>query len=313
MAQETHPGPKHVLVTGGTGFIGRHLIRGLLADGIKVTVLSRDVPRATRLLGAAVRVTGSLERLPDDCGIDAVVNLAGAPIFGPPWTQGRRQRLLESRLGTTDAVVALCRRLQTPRVLVSASAIGYYGISDGSADETTPAQDIFQSRLCHDWEASAIRAEDAGLRVARLRFGIVLGRDGGALPPLALPLRLGFGTILGDGRQGMPWLHIDDAVGLIRLCLEDSRLSGAVNAVAPAQTTHAEFMTTLGRVLHRPVWLRVPAFLLRSLLGEMAQLFVDGRPVLPTVALGAGYRYRFATLESAFTDLFGRQASDSNR
>ena len=297
---------QRILVTGGSGFIGRHLLRRLAARGAHLTVLSRDPRRTAAKLGPAVTVIGSLDALPDDTAVDAIVNLAGAPIFGPPWTAARRRLLRASRLQTTEAVVALCGRLkQRPQVLVSASAIGYYGIDDRGSDdapaarESDPPQPIFQSQICLDWETAAIGTEGLGLRVVRLRLGIVLGADGGALPPLALPVKLGVGTILGDGKQGMPWLHVDDAVGIIEYALDNASLSGAVNAVAPENTTHADFQRTLGRVLHRPIWLRVPALPLRAMLGEMAQLFVDGRHVDAGKLLAAGYRFRHPQLEEA--------------
>lgn len=295
-----------ILVTGGSGFIGRHLLRRLAARGDATIVLSRDPLRSARKLGAGVRVIGSLDELPDDTVLDAIVNLAGAPIFGPPWTAARRRLLRDSRLRTTDALMALCRRLrQPPKALVSASAIGYYGIADleagegPAARESDPPQPIFQSQLCQDWETAALAAEQLGLRVVRLRFGIVLGADGGALPPLALPVKLGFGAVLGDGRQGMPWLHLDDAVGIIEYALDHPTLSGAVNAVAPACPSHAEFQRTLGRVLRRPVWLRIPAWPLRAMLGEMAQLFVDGRHVDADRLRAEGYPFRHPQLEDA--------------
>jgi len=297
---------QRILVTGGSGFIGRHLIRQLAARGDHVTVLSRDPRRTGARLGPGVTVINSLDALPDDTPVDAIVNLAGAPIFGPPWAAARRRLLRNSRLQTTQALLALCARLtQRPRVLVSASAIGYYGIDDRrsgttpAARESDPPQPIFQSQLCQDWETAALGAEALGLRVVRLRLGIVLGADGGALPPLALPVKLGVGAILGDGKQGMPWLHVEDAVGIIEYALDTPSLTGAVNAVAPEHSTHADFQRTLGRVLHRPIWLRVPALPLRAVLGEMAQLFVDGRHVDAGKLLAAGYRFRHPQLEQA--------------
>lgn len=307
MSQETRQTAGPVLVTGGSGFIGRHLVSRLRARGNEVIVLSRRASRVADRFGPGVRVIDSLDALPDDLVLDAIVNLAGAPIFGLPWTAARRRVLRESRLRTTAAVVALCGRLlHKPKVLVSASGVGFYGIGGAHvADETEPPQDIFQSQLCLDWELAARRAEAFGIRVVRLRFGIVLGKDGGALPPLALPLRLGVGTILGDGTQVLPWIHIEDALGLITQSLDDERMTGGVNAVAPHATSQREFMQTLGRVLHRPVWLRVPAVVLRLMLGEMAQLFVEGRAIMPAAAQRLGYTFRHPRLEAALAALFG--------
>jgi uncharacterized protein (TIGR01777 family) len=297
-----------VLITGGSGFIGRHVARLLRQRGDEVIVLSRHPDRARARLPAGVRVVAGLGELADDSRIDAIVNLAGAPILGPPWTAGRRRSLRDSRLQTTRALVDFCRRLQQrPGVLVSASAIGYYGIGDDTpADEQTSPQEIFQSRLCRDWEAAAREAEALGLRVVLLRFGIVLGRDGGALPPLAAPVRLGLGAVLGSGNQPLPWIHIADALGLLTLALDSAGLSGPINAVAPEQTVQRGFVAALGRVLRRPVFFRVPAFILRALLGEMAQLLLDGRPVLPAAARAAGYAFQHPELEPALATLLAR-------
>ena len=283
--------PRCILVTGSTGFIGRHLLARLRARGDQVIGLRRG------------------ERPPPGQHIDAVVNLAGAPILGLPWTAARRRQLLSSRLDTTRALIqALADDGQHPPVFVSASAIGYYGVrGDEPLDEQAAPQPIFQSRLCREWEEVACTAEGLGSRVVRLRLGVVLGRDGGALPQLALPVRLGLGAILGSGQQGAPWIHIEDVVRLIEFALDQPQLAGAVNAVAPGHVTHAQMQRTLARVLHRPLWLRVPAFVLRAALGEMAQLLVDGQHVVPARALAAGFTFAHPQLEPALQGLL-RQA-----
>ena len=284
----THPTPPRcILVTGSTGFIGRHLLARLQARGDQVVALRRgETPKPGQR-------------------IDAVVNLAGAPILGLPWTASRRRQLLASRLDTTRALIqALADDSQHPAVFVSASAIGYYGVrGDEPLDEQAEPQPIFQSRLCREWEEAACAAEALGSRVVRLRLGVVLGRDGGALPQLALPVRLGLGAILGSGRQGAPWIHIEDVVRLIEWALDQPQLAGAVNAVAPGHVTHAQMQRALARVLHRPLWLRVPAFVLRAALGEMAQLLVDGQHVVPARALAAGFTFTHPQLEPALQGL----------
>jgi len=314
MTAESTTDRRQVLVTGGSGFIGHHLVEALLRGGDGVTVLSRTPARTQARLPAGTRVLRSLDELDDGARIDAIVNLAGAQILGTPWTAARRNTLRDSRLHTTRALVALCARLhRRPGVFISASAIGYYGIGGGApGDETAAPQSIFQSHLCSDWESAAFEAATAGTRVAVLRFGIVLGRDGGALPALALPVRLGLGTVLGDGRQPLPWIHLSDALGLISQALDGESFSGPVNAVSPQAVTQREFVAALGRVLHRPVLFRVPAFILRTLLGEMSQLLLDGRPVKPAAALAAGYPFRFADLDAALTNLLGRRTPTSD-
>lgn len=296
------PDGRRILITGATGFIGRHLVARLLARGVTPIALTRDPRRAARLLGSQVACIANLADLPDTTALDAVVNLAGATILGPPWTAARRTVLRESRLITTRSVVALCQRLQIPR-LVSASAVGYYGVrGEETLTEAAGPQEIFQSRLCSDWEAEATRASP-GTGVALLRFGVVLGRDGGALPQLARPVRFGLGSILGSGQQWAPWIHLEDALRLIEWCLQAPGRVGAVNAVAPEAVTHAQLQAALGRVLGRPIWLRVPAAVLRAGLGEMAQLLVDGQHVVPARALQEGFEFRHPWLEPALADL----------
>ena len=290
------PSGRTVLITGATGFIGGHLVRRLLARGDAIIVLTRDAERALDRFGPHVTIITDLKALPNSTRIDAIVNLAGERILALPWTKGRRTDLLSSRLGTTRAVTDLCGRLdRPPRVLLSASAIGYYGVrGDEVLDERAAPQTIFQSQLCQQWEAAAQAAGDLGVRVVTLRLGLVLARDGGALPSMALPVRLGLGAIIGSGRQWVSWIHIDDAVRLIEFALGNPALRGAVNAVAPTPLSHDEFQRELARTLRRPLWLRIPAWVLRKTLGEMAQLLVDGQRVVPHRAVTAGFVFQYS-------------------
>ncbi len=298
-----------ILVTGATGFVGRALVADLLRDGRRVIVLSRDVKQARATLGARAWVVDRLDDIPPETRIDAVVNLAGARVLGLPWTAARRRALQDSRVGVTAAVVGLMRRLQQPpRVLVSASAVGFYGASAGASfeplDEASPAQPgQFQSDLCAAIEHEARRAEALGVRVVRMRFGVVLGRGDGAYPMLALSARLGLGAVLGSGRQAAPWIHLDDAVGLVRLAIEDERVAGPVNAVAPATPPQAGFAHAMAASFGRRVRLRVPYAPLRLALGEMAELLLEGQNAVPAAALRAGYAFRHPTLDGAFEAL----------
>ncbi len=303
--------PATVLITGGTGFVGRALVANLVRDGRRVIVLSRDVLSARDLLGPGVTVIDRLDTIPAETRIDSIVHLAGARVLGMPWTRRRRQTLVESRVALTTALVALMRRLQRrPATFVAASAIGWYGVPPERAsmhglgavplDETAPAQPgQFGSDLCIAVEHEARRAEGLGVRVVRLRLGVVLGRGDGAWPMQAFAARLGLAAILGTGRQPAPWLHLDDAVGLIRLSLEASTLAGAVNAVAPQASTQRAFAMTLAAVYGRHAWLRVPAAPLRWLMGEMSSLMLEGQAVVPAAAVAAGYRFRYPRLEGA--------------
>lgn len=303
---------RNVLVTGATGFVGGHLVRRLIARGDSVTVLTRDGDRALNRFGPHVHIVTRLDSIAPDARIDAVVNLAGARILGFPWTARRRRTLLNSRLRTTRALVSLCARLnQAPRVFVNASAIGYYGVHDDQRlDEQSAPQDIFQSQLCQQWEDAASAAESLCARVVCLRFGMVLGRDGGALPSLARPVRAGLGAVLGDGRQWVSWIHIDDLVRLIEFVLDKPALRGAMNAVAPHAATHLQLQHTLARALRRPMWMRVPAFIIRMGLGEMSQLLVDGQRVVPRRALASGFTFRHPDLREALTNLLAAKTRE---
>jgi uncharacterized protein (TIGR01777 family) len=294
-----------VLVTGATGFIGRALTRRLLERGDRVIVLTRDPVRAHLILGTAPMVTTRLSDLPPSLPIDAVVNLAGAPIISRPWTKERKRALVESRVGVTRMLVDwLATRSQRPEVLVSASAIGWYGGGDGRVlDERDPAGEGFAAVLCRAWEREAASAAALGLRVCRLRLGLVLGQDGGMLKGMLPGFRCGLGTVIGDGRQWLSWIHRDDAVELITRAIADPLFSGAINATAPVPVQQADFARILGRVLHRPVWLRLPAAPLRAALGERAGLLLEGPRVLPKRALEIGFAFRCPELEPALRDL----------
>jgi len=296
-----------VLITGATGFIGGYLVRRLLARGDAIIVLTRDAERALDRFGPHVTIITDLKALSTSTRIDAIVNLAGGRILALPWTKGRRSDLLCSRLGTTVAVTDLCARLdRPPRVLLSASAIGYYGVhGDEVLDERAAPQPIFQSQLCQQWEAAAQAADVLGVRLVTLRLGLVLGHDGGALPSMALPVRLGLGAIIGSGRQWVSWIHIDDAVRLVELALGNPGLRGAVNAVAPTPLSHDAFQRELARTLRRPLWLRIPAWVLRNTLGEMAQLLVDGQRVVPQRAVTAGFVFQYSESGAALRQLLG--------
>ena len=302
-----------VLVTGGTGFIGRALVAALLREGHVVGVPSRDPARARRILGDGVEVAGTFESLlrlgePQGGGIDAVVNLAGESIAGRRWTEARRRLLRASRIGFTESLVAeLARCDRAPSVLVSASAIGWYGVrhDDVVMDEAQPAGAGFAAGMCADWERAADAASRLGTVVSTLRIGLVLGRDGGVLPPQLLAARLGVGTVLGDGRQWQPWIHLDDLVSLI-LHLLHQPSAGAWNAVAPEPVRQRAFADALARRLHRPRVLRVPASILRGVLGDLAEeLLLSGARVLPCRAQAAGFRMRFETWTMRSPTWFG--------
>jgi uncharacterized protein (TIGR01777 family) len=310
-----------VLVTGATGFIGGHLVRTLRRRGDTVWVWTRDADRALARFGPHVHVVTTLGDIPPAARVDAIVNLAGAPVIGLPWTRTRRQLLIDSRVKTTQQVLDWCgTRTQPPRVLVSASAIGFYGpAEDEWLTEDCPPAAVFQSRLCVEREAAANAAQAQGIRAVNLRIGLVLGSDGGIFPRLALPASLGFAAAIGDGRQWMSWIHIFDLLRIIELALDEPTLRGAVNAVAPAPERQGDFQRALARSLRRPYFMRIPAAALRVALGEMAELLVKGQRVAPRRLLNAGFEFRHFTLASALRDLVpdrvaapALRAADSN-
>lgn len=297
--------PRTVLVTGATGFIGGVLCRRLIERGDALIVLTRDRKQAEYRFGPHVRIVEDLDDIAAETTIDAVVNLAGAPVLGLPWTRGRRAEIMQSRIGTTEALLGLMGRLNTPpEVLVNASAIGVYGRSgDTECDETQPPQDIFMSDLCRTWEETAWKAHALGVRVCLMRLGLVLGADGGPLPALAGPARFGLGAVIGPGSQWNSWVHVDDVVAFVELALEERAMSGPYNVTAPQTVTQKDFMATLGRVLHRPVLFKVPAWALRFGLGEMSDLLVEGQRTVCTRSEAGGFNFTHPTLEGALADL----------
>jgi len=302
------PSGHAVLVGGATGFVGGHVVRALRRRGDSVWVWTRDADRALARFGPHVHVVTRLADIPAATRIDAVIALAGAPVIGPPWTQARRRLLIDSRVKTTQAILDWsATRDAPPRVLVTASAIGFYGGIQGPAgddwlSESSPAQEDFQSRLCVEREAAANAGEAQGMRVVNLRIGLVLGRDGGIFPQLARPAKLGLAAVIGDGRQWMSWIHVNDLVRVVETAL-DANIRGAVNAVAPAPVRQRDFQRALTRSLRRPLWLRVPAFALRGLLGEMSELLLRSQRVAPRRLLAQDFEFRHYTLDSALRDL----------
>ena len=300
-----------VLVTGATGMVGRALVRSFSESGVRVLALSRNTRRARQLLGEGkVRCIDSLDEVPCDLAMDAVVHLAGARVLGQRWTAARRQTLLRSRTDIADEISKLMRRLfLAPRVLVSASAVSYYGCS-GIAPRTesdAPVGRDYASQLCVDIEAAASRADRFGVRVVALRLGIVLGREDGARPPLAVSARVGLGAELGSGRQPVSWIHLDDAVRMIRLAIDDDIVHGPLNAVAPETPAQSDFIRAIAARFGRRVRVRVPAAALRLMLGERAALLLEGQIAVPQAAIGAGFEFLHPTLAGALDDLLSRQ------
>jgi uncharacterized protein (TIGR01777 family) len=305
-----------IVIAGGTGFIGRALCRALAARNHDVVVLSRRAGPVQLGLDPAVKgiqwdglTAGPWERELDSA--DAVINLAGASIAGARWTAERKRVMYDSRIAATRLLVqALDRVSIRHRVFLSASGVGYYGPSDDRPlREHDPPGTGFLAELCVAWEREAMSAQRTGARAVCLRFGMVLERDGGALPRMLPPFRAFVGGPIGPGTQWVSWIHRQDLIGIVEWVLATPAVSGPVNVVAPSPVTMKEFCDTLGRVLRRPSWLRVPEAALRLALGELGTVLTTGQRVLPEVAQRGGYRFRYPSLEPALQAILAPAAS----
>ncbi|SNR79711.1 TIGR01777 family oxidoreductase [Pseudomonas segetis] len=295
----------HILLTGGTGLIGQGLCHYWAAKGHQLSVWSRRPDQVKALCGYSVRGVARLEELKDQ-SIDAVINLAGAPIADKPWSTARKALLRDSRIALTEQLITwLAQREQKPGVLISGSAVGWYG--DGGdqvlTEESPQMSDDFASRLCADWESAALQAQALGIRVVLVRTGLVLAADGGMLKRLLLPFRLGLGGRIGSGKQWMPWVHLSDQIALIDFLLQHQQASGPYNACSPHPVRNGEFTYELGHALNRFTVLPVPGFLLRAGLGEMSILLLGGQRAQPKRLTDLGFEFRFIHLDVALTDL----------
>ncbi|MBN1608437.1 MAG: TIGR01777 family oxidoreductase [Polyangiaceae bacterium] len=306
-----------VLITGGTGFIGTHVVRALIARGDEVSVLTRRRQRVLERFGERVRaVEWSPEagEFPSVHGQGAIINLAGAQAVGVRWTDQARRRIRQSRVGLTEALVDAVLRTEAsmrPRVLVSASAVGIYGSvpADTALDEQSAAGSDFLASVCTEWEKAATRAAEASVRVVLTRLGVVLGRGGGALGSMTQPFRWFVGGPLGRGDQAVSWVHLDDATGAILRCVDEAQLSGPVNVTAPQGVSNRELSAEIGRVLGRPCWLRTPAIALRLVFGDGAQALLGGQNAAPGALRRAGFAWRYPDLAGALGEALGEPRS----
>jgi uncharacterized protein (TIGR01777 family) len=302
-----------VFVTGGTGLIGTRLIKRLRARGEEVVLLTRRAaavrdkfPDCTIVEGDPM-IAGTWGDTLADC--DAVINLAGENIFGKRWNDDFKKILMDSRVKTTDNVVqALAKNPRradgSPKILVNASAIGYYGPhGDEEIDETIPGGNDYLAQICVKWEESAKKAEALGVRTVLLRIGVVLDREGGAIAPMLTPFKLGMGGPVGSGKQWMAWIHYEDVLGLLLFALYSVGAAGPINATAPNPVTNKEFGKALGKALHRPTFMPLPGFAVRLRFGGVAEVILNGQRVLPKKALALGYSFKFPTIDAALTDI----------
>ncbi len=297
---------RHMLITGGTGFLGSKICERALQEGYQVSVLTRDAGKAKKKLPAEVDLYESLEDLPDPAAIDVVVNMAGESLASGRWNDKKKQAFHDSRVGfTRDLCRFFLKRKVVPKVLISGSAIGFYGPqSDKKLDEASHPRQGFSHQLCRAWENEAKKLASVGTRVVLLRTGVVLDRQQGALAKMLPAFRLGMGGKLGSGKQWMSWIHIDDYVELIFHCIARSDIDQQVNGTAPEPVTNGVFTKTLGKVLFRPTLFAMPAVVARGVFGEMAdELLLSGQRVYPRKALDSGFSFRFETLEPALRDI----------
>lgn len=297
-----------ILITGGTGLIGRQLCRVLQAEGHQLTVLSRRPATVAAKCGAAVQAMASLAEYSADVCFDAVINLAGEPIADQAWNEKRKKALRDSRVALTHELVeCIAAAKSKPAVLLSASAIGFYADrGDLAQDESSPAGHDFPAKLCVDWEAAALAAEKLGVRVCLLRSGLVLSRDGGLLERMVPPFKLGMGARIGNGRQWMSWIHIDDHVAMLLVLLHDNNASGPYNLTAPNPVTNAEFTTVLADTLHRSTRFAAPASLIKFTMGERASLLLEGQRILPRRMKEGGYQFAFENLAKALGNVLAK-------
>ncbi len=291
------------LISGGTGFIGTALCTYLSENGHNIVVKTRRPESVKR------DITGisDLSQLNAKEKFDVVINLTGEPIANKRWSKRQKQRILQSRLEATQELVEFLHDSKNkPAVFISGSAIGFYGIglTDEIIGETSPGDDSFASRLCTQWEQCALQAESSGIRTCLLRTGIVLGKNGGALEKMLTPFRFGLGGKIGAGKQWMPWIHIEDLIGIIIYAVENESLEGPINCTAPYPVTNAVFTKDLGTSLRRPTVFTIPAIMIKILMGEMGkELLLSGKKVLPLKAEKAGFKFKYERIDTALSDV----------
>lgn len=291
-----------ILITGASGLIGKALQKSFAAKGYEMLLASRREPKDTSHIQWDADTgfrDADLDRLE---GLDAVIHLAGENIAGLRWTDEKKKAIRDSRVFGTRSMIETFDELKAkPKAFISGSAIGFYGDrGDEEMTESSPAGKTFLAEVCKEWEAESRRAEDLGIRTVLLRTGIVLSKDGGALATMLTPFKLGVGGVIGDGKQWMSWVSLDDVVGIINYVLENENVRGAVNNTAPNPVTNEEFTKTLGSVLYRPTFLPLPEFAVHMVFGEMGDaLLLDSTRVIPKRMNDAGYEFKYSDLKTA--------------
>jgi uncharacterized protein (TIGR01777 family) len=299
----------HIFITGGTGLVGSTLIPALLARNHKITVLSRDTMKARKKLGDKLEYCSGLESVDSFDNYDIIINLAGEPIAGKRWTTGRKERLCNSRWDITRRLTKLIKLSNNPpSVFISGSAIGYYGAqNDNIINENSEPHDEFTHQLCKKWEGLAMAADNRHTRVCILRTGIVLSEKGGLLPMLMPPFRLGLGCVLAAGSQYISWIHIRDMVDSMLFMIDTPEARGVFNLSSPNPVTNKRFARILSRTLFRPCLFKIPAFIMKAVMGESATLVVDGQRAIPQHLLDMHYHFSFGHIDEALADILSKK------
>ncbi|PKR84134.1 TIGR01777 family oxidoreductase [Heyndrickxia camelliae] len=301
----------HIVISGGSGFLGKRLQMYLLNNGHQVTILTRNIDGKQELQGVKLVEWMNEGNDPEAelKDVDAIIHLAGESIGGSRWTKSKKERILSSRLNTTKEIYRIISNLgKKPQVLIQASAVGYYGMSEEETytEESASAANDFLASVVKKWENEAKDIQQLNIRTVFTRFGVILG-NGGALPLMVLPYKLGIGGTIGSGKQWISWVHVDDAVQMIVYAITHTDINGPMNVTAPNPVQMKEFGQTISKVLRRPHWMPVPSFLMKLGLGEMSDMLLKGQYVIPEIAMKHGYTFQYLVLENALENILGKK------
>jgi uncharacterized protein (TIGR01777 family) len=299
----------NILIAGGTGYIGREITKKLLADGHEITILTRDKERASDIFINSVKFASWTDIKTNPLNIifyhfDCIINLSGEPIAAKKWSNKTKEKIMSSRIKATKKIVfSLKQKTLSAKVLINASAIGYYGPhGDEVLNENAGNGDDFLSKVCRRWEAAAMEAEQYGVRVVMIRTGVVIGSEG-ALQRMIKPFRFFAGGTIGSGKQYVSWIHISDLVKIYLFAAHNNQISGPVNATAPNPVSMLLFTQTLAKILRKPAFLKIPAFFLKAIYGEMSNVLLNGQNVIPSVLVKSGFLFDFSSLDDALRNI----------
>jgi uncharacterized protein len=300
---------KKIVITGATGFIGRNICSKLIARGDEITIFTRSVEKAKKIIPGASKYIAwdySLNDWYDEIsGKDAVINLAGESLLSKRWSEEHKNEVRDSRINSTRALVeAIQLSAERPKTFISASAVGFYGDSESEVDELSQKGKGFLAELVNDWEKEAAKVEELNVRRVCIRIGIVLDENDGALAKMILPFRLFVGGPLGSGKQWMPWIHVDDLVNIFLFALDNEQVEGIINGVSPNPVRMNDFAKSIGKVMNRPAIFKVPEFVLKLILGEASKTIITGANVFPGKAIRLGYKFNYSDLEKALEEIF---------